>query len=92
MYEHAHWDYIVCPRYTFCVCDLVNPFPSRGLGFYSGDEGGITNNHMTRWRLRSARLASLIRLPTQRKNLIDLGHDLGNRDQDKVDPGQEARS
>ena len=34
MYEHAHWDYIVCPRYTFCVCDLGNPFPSRGLGFY----------------------------------------------------------
>ena len=28
----------------------------------------------------------------QRKNLIDLGHDLGNRDQDKVDPGQESRS
>ena len=28
---------------------------------------------------------------TQRKNLIDLGHDLGNRDQDKVDPGQESR-
>ena len=31
-------------------------------------------------------------LETQRKNLIDLGHDLGNRDQDKVDPGQESRS
>eukprot|EP00731_Ephydatia_muelleri_P007640 Em0003g1888a len=30
-------------------------------------------------------------MPTQRKNLIDLGHDLGNRDQDKVDPGQESR-
>ena len=30
--------------------------------------------------------------PSQRKNLIDLGHDLGNRDQDKVDPGQESRS
>ena len=28
---------------------------------------------------------------TQRKNLIDFGHDLGNRDQDKVDPGQESR-
>ena len=27
----------------------------------------------------------------QRKNLIDLGHDLGNRDQDKVDPGQDSR-
>ena len=27
----------------------------------------------------------------QRKNLIDLGHDLGNRDQDKVDPSQESR-
>ena len=26
-----------------------------------------------------------------RKNLINLGHDLGNRDQDKVDPGQESR-
>ena len=37
MYEHAHWDYIVCPRYTFCVCDLGNPFPSRGLGFYIDD-------------------------------------------------------
>ena len=45
------------------------------------------------YMLKKQRVGLLVYLlDTQRKNLIDLGHDLGNRDQDKVDPGQESRS
>ena len=44
------------------------------------------------WKQPENETTCMVTVSAQRKNLIDLGHDLGNRDQDKVDPGQESRS